>query len=229
MISMSSCVSKPLEEEDTQSKIELHDHADIPARYASLESVYSVSSSSSSLCCISAAGSHKKVNAQKHSMSDALQGYGRAGDLESLPHRRPEIVHVYCRRKRKRRRRRESFVELAIAQNEGVDSKAENVKIESAELDEEEEKKMKPKKRRIGNGELMKLGVDSTTLSIFNTPHIRGCRMKAVCSGSKQNGSSRSKKNVVKNQEKVVSASATAKKWVRLGFTYHLFCWLGTV
>lgn len=212
MISM-SCVPKPLEEEeeDTQIKTELHDHGDIPVRYASLESVYSVSSSSSSLCCISAAGSHKKVNAQKNPMTDSF---------ELQPHRRPEIVHVYCRRKRRRRRRRESFVELALLQNERKDG---IVKIENAELDEEEEeeKKKKQKKRRIGNAELMKLGVDSTTLSVSATPPLRGCRIKAVCSGNKQDGSSRSKRSFVKNQEKVVSASATAKKWVRLGFTYH--------
>jgi hypothetical protein len=39
-----------------------------------------------------------------------------------------------------------------------------------------------------------------------------------VCSGNKQDGSSRSKRNTVKNQEKVVTASATAKKWVRLSY-----------
>jgi len=215
MISM-SCVPKEEEGEDTQIKTELHDHAaDNPVRYASLESVYSVSSSSSSLCCKTAAGSHKKVNALKLPMSDSF---------ELQPHRRPEIVHVYCRRKRRRRRRRESFLELAILQNEGVERDDRIVKIESAELDdekEEENKKKKQKKRRIGNGELMKLGVDSTTLSVSATPPLRGCRIKAVCSGNKQDGSSRSKRNTVKNQEKVVTASATAKKWVRLGFTNH--------
>ncbi|CAA0170102.1 Histone-lysine N-methyltransferase ATX2 [Arabidopsis thaliana] len=212
MISM-SCVPKEEEGEDTQIKTELHDHAaDNPVRYASLESVYSVSSSSSSLCCKTAAGSHKKVNALKLPMSDSF---------ELQPHRRPEIVHVYCRRKRRRRRRRESFLELAILQNEGVERDDRIVKIESAELDdekEEENKKKKQKKRRIGNGELMKLGVDSTTLSVSATPPLRGCRIKAVCSGNKQDGSSRSKRNTVKNQEKVVTASATAKKWVRLSY-----------
>ncbi|XP_010457683.1 PREDICTED: histone-lysine N-methyltransferase ATX2-like isoform X2 [Camelina sativa] len=229
MISM-SCISKPLEEEeeeDTQIKIELNDdhhHAesDLPVRYASLESVYSVSSSSSSLCRISAptaSSSHNRINPHK-------QQFSHADGFELRSHRRPDIVHVYCRRKRRSRKRRESFVELAISQNEGVERKGGIVKTETTELDDdddeevekEKKKKPKPKRRRVGNGELMNLGVDSTTLSISDTPGLRGCRIKAVCSGSKQNGSSRRKKSFVKNQEKVLTASATAKKWVRLSY-----------
>lgn len=223
MISM-ACVPKPLEEEeDSQIKIELHDHVHIPVRYASLERVYSVSSSSSSLCCTSAADSHnvisKKVNPQKLPISDASEGYGCPDNLELRPHPRPEIVRVYRRR---RRRRPESILESAMAQNKGVERKDGIGKIECAGLDENDfyEKKKKQKRRRVGNGELMKLGVDSSSLSVSTTPRLRGCRINAVCSGNKQNGSSRSKKNSVK---KVVPPSATAKKWVRLGFTYHIF------
>ncbi|ESQ36336.1 hypothetical protein EUTSA_v10006646mg [Eutrema salsugineum] len=180
MISMAS-VPKPLEEEDNQSEIELHhdhDNVDIPSnvRYASLERVYSVSSSSSSLCCASTAGSHnvmsKKLNAHKLTSCP--------DDFESQPQRRPEIVHVYTRR---RMRRRESF------------------------LDGE-----KLKRRRIGSGELMKLGVDSTTLSVSATPRLRGCRINAACSGNnKRNGSSQRK-------GKLITPSATAKRWVRLSY-----------
>lgn len=219
MISMAR-VSKPLdEEEDTQIKIELHDHVDIPVRYSSLERVYSVSSSSSSLCCVSAAGSHnvmsqKVDNAQELPINDAFEGHGCSDDFELRSNRRPEIVHVYCRRKR--RRRRESFLESAMARNEGVGRKDGIVKIDENDFsEEEEEQKQKQKKRRIGNGELMKLGVDSSSLSVSTTPRLRGCRINAVCSGNKHNGSSRRK-------GKVVQASATAKKWVRLGFTYRL-------
>ncbi|CAH2038811.1 unnamed protein product [Thlaspi arvense] len=189
MISMGS-VPKPLEEEDNQSTVELHhDHAGIPVRYASLERVYSVSSSASSLCCVSTAGSHnvmsKKVNAQKLTVADAFEGYGCPDDFEFRPHRRPEIVHVYSRR---RRRRREPF------------------------LEEEEEEKQKQKRRRIGNGELMKLGVDSSTFSVSTTPRLRGCRINAACSGNKRNGSSQRKGKVL------LPASPTSKKWVRLSY-----------
>lgn len=70
--------------------------------------------------------------------------------------------------------------------------------------EKEEEKQMK--RRRIGNSELMKLGVDSTTLSISTTPILRGCRINA----NKQNGSSKRK------EKKLLQASPSAKKWVRL-------------
>lgn len=70
----------------------------------------------------------------------------------------------------------------------------------------EEEKK---KRRRIGNSELMKLGVDSTTLSISTTtPILRGCRINA----NNQNGSSKRK------GKKLLQASPTAKKWIRLSY-----------
>ncbi|CAG7867523.1 unnamed protein product [Brassica rapa] len=69
----------------------------------------------------------------------------------------------------------------------------------------EEEKK---KRRRIGNSELMKLGVDSTTLSVSTTPILRGCRVNA----NKQNGSSKRK------GKKLLQASPTAKKWIRLSY-----------
>lgn len=68
----------------------------------------------------------------------------------------------------------------------------------------EEEKK----KRRIGNSELMKLGVDSTTLSVSTTPILRGCRINS----NKQNGSSKRK------EKKLLQASPSAKKWVRLSY-----------
>ncbi|KAF2588385.1 hypothetical protein F2Q70_00042063 [Brassica cretica] len=70
----------------------------------------------------------------------------------------------------------------------------------------EDDDKKKMKRRRIGNNELMKLGVDSTTLSLSATPILRGCRINA----NKQNGSSKRKK--------LIQASPTAKKWIRLSY-----------
>uniref|UniRef100_A0A1J3GP59 Histone-lysine N-methyltransferase ATX2 n=1 Tax=Noccaea caerulescens TaxID=107243 RepID=A0A1J3GP59_NOCCA len=151
------------EEEDTQSNgiTELPDNVAIPVRHASIERV------SSSLCCVS---THKLNGHQNLPIIDSFQG---PDDSQLLPHRRPEIFHVYTRRRRRRRR-------------------------------EEEEEKKKQKKRRIGNGELMKLGVD---LSVSTTPRLRECRINALCSGSKQNGSSRRKEKL-----------RPAKKWVRLSY-----------
>ncbi|CAA7026483.1 unnamed protein product [Microthlaspi erraticum] len=172
MISMASVLE---EEEDTQSNgiTQLHDKVAIPVRYASLDCVYSVSSSSSSPCCVT---TNVMSNAhQKLPIIDSFQG---PDDSQLLPHRRPEIFHVYTRRRRRRR---------------------------------EEEEKKSQKKRRIGNGELMKLGgVDS---SVSTTPRLRGCRINALCSGSKQNGSSQRKEKLLRP-----TSSSTAKKWVRLSY-----------
>lgn len=148
------------EEESTRIKSELHDHTDLPLRYASLDRVYSVSSSSSSsLYC--ANNTTNKVKSEQLQVTDA--------DFEP---RRPEIVRVYSRRRRR--------------------------------LPDQEEKKKK--KRRIGNSELMKLGVDSTTLSVSTTPILRGCRIN---NANKQNGSSK---------RKLLQASPSAKKWIRLSY-----------
>lgn len=142
------------EEGSTRIKSELHDHTGLPLRYASLDRVYSVSSSSSSsLCC---ANNTNEIKAEQLTVTDAPT------------HPRPEIVRVYSRRRRR--------------------------------LPDKEER---IKRRRIGNSELMKLGVDSTTtLSVSNT--LRGCRIN---NANKQNGSSKRKK--------LLQASPSAKKWVR--------------
>lgn len=149
--------SVPEEEEDTQIKPEL------PLRYASLERVYSVSSSSSSsLCCVN--------NTSNAMISSKVKAEQLPVTTDAFELRRPEIVRVYSRRRRR--------------------------------LPEEEKKK----RRRIGNSELMKLGVDSTTLSISTTtPILRGCRINA----NNQNGSSKRK------GKKLLQASPTAKKWIR--------------
>lgn len=145
------------EEGSTRIKSELHDHTGLPLRYASLDRVYSVSSSSSSsLCC---ATNTNEIKAEQLTVTDAPT------------HPRPEIVRVYSRRRRR--------------------------------LPKEEERM---KRRRIGNSELMNLGVDSTTtLSVSTTPVLRGCRIN---NANNQNGSSKRKK-------KLLQASPSAKKWIR--------------
>ncbi|XP_010522208.1 PREDICTED: histone-lysine N-methyltransferase ATX2 isoform X2 [Tarenaya hassleriana] len=219
MISM-ACVPKPVEEE-TQIEIDVHDHADSPIRYASLERVYSVSSSS--LCCLSAAGSHsvmfKKVKAQKVPMIDPFSGDGEdAGGpcgFKLQPRRWPEIIRVYSRRKRPRR---QSFMESVLTRKEGVDSKGVVVKTENVEFDENccfEEKQQK--KRRIGNGELVKLGVDSSILSSSIGPRLRDCRNNNAYTGKKENESLKKKRGSAKNLDNLFP-SASAKRWVRLSY-----------
>lgn len=206
-----ACVSN-----DTQVEIDVHDHVEAPIRYASIERVYSVSSSP--LCCISAVGSHslmsKKIKAQKLPLIEQFEVEGsgvndiadccRPDDYKSR-NQLPEIVRVYCRRRK--RPRRESVVNT------------ESVKLDDANGWFEEEKQ---KKRRIGNCEFVKLSVDSSSLRSCTGPRLRNCKNN----GEKQNELSRRKGSSVKNQDKVSLASASTKRWVRLGFIHHLFnCW----
>ncbi|KAL1210181.1 histone H3-lysine(4) N-trimethyltransferase ATX1 [Cardamine amara subsp. amara] len=193
-----SCVSN-----ETQIEIKLHELVEAPISYASLEDVYSLSSSF--LCCVSSVGSRslmsKKVKAQKLPMIEQFEVEGSdvsasvdccRSDDYNLQTQRPEVVRVYNRRCK--RPRREYILDPAVA-----------VKTESVELDEiscSEEKK----KRKIGDCRLVKLDVDSNGL--------RSCKNKDAFSGNKQNGSSRRKKN----QDKVSIASGSAKRWVRLSY-----------
>jgi hypothetical protein len=197
---------------ETQIEIDVHDLVEAPIRYDSIESIYSIPSSA--LCCVNAVGSHslmsKKVKAQKLPMIEQfeIEGSGvsasddccRSDDYK-LRIQRPEIVRVYYRRRK--RPLRECLLDQAVA-----------VKTESVELDEIdcfEEKK----RRKIGNCELVKSGMESIGL--------RRCKENNAFSGNKQNGSSRRKGSSSKNQDKATLASRSAKKWVRLGSTYHLF------
>nr|AAD24842.1 hypothetical protein [Arabidopsis thaliana] len=191
---------------ETQIEIDVHDLVEAPIRYDSIESIYSIPSSA--LCCVNAVGSHslmsKKVKAQKLPMIEQfeIEGSGvsasddccRSDDYK-LRIQRPEIVRVYYRRRK--RPLRECLLDQAVA-----------VKTESVELDEIdcfEEKK----RRKIGNCELVKSGMESIGL--------RRCKENNAFSGNKQNGSSRRKGSSSKNQDKATLASRSAKKWVRDG------------
>ncbi|ESQ51749.1 hypothetical protein EUTSA_v10016217mg [Eutrema salsugineum] len=186
-----ACVS-----DETQIEIDTQDHVEAPIRYASIELMYSVPSSS--LCNVAVGSqslmSKKVIKAQKLSMIDQFEVQGSCvssiADKCKLLTRRPEIVYVYCRRRK--RTRRESFLESV---------NTESLKLDDASAWFEEEKKQK--QRRIGNCELEKLDVDWSGL--------RSC-------GNKQNGSSRRKGSSVKNQDKLSLASTSAKRWVRLSY-----------
>ncbi|XP_010469690.1 PREDICTED: histone-lysine N-methyltransferase ATX1-like isoform X2 [Camelina sativa] len=186
-----ACVSN-----DTQIETDVHALVEAPIRYDSIENMYSVTSSA--LCCVNAVGSHslmsKKVKAQKLPMIEQFDvessGVSASADCcrsddDKLRIQRPEIVRVYYRRRK--RPRRDRLLDQAV-----------DVKTESVELDETEEKK----KRKIGNCELGKLSVDSIGL--------RRCKN----SGDKQNGSFQRKGTSIKDLDKARSA----KKWVRLSY-----------
>lgn len=207
MLSPSETISMSCVSNETQIEIKLNELVETPISYASLEDVYSVSSSS--LCCVSSVGSHslksKKVKAQKLPMIEQFEVEGSevSGNVDccrsddyNLQTQRPEIVRVYNRRSK--RARRECLLDPAVA-----------VKTESVELDEIDSSEEK-KKRRIGDCKLVNLDLDSNGL--------RSCKSNNAFSGNKQNGSSRRKGTSTKNQGKV-----SAKRWVRLVFISHLF------
>ncbi|CAN8247651.1 unnamed protein product [Cochlearia groenlandica] len=203
-----ACVSS-----ETQIEIDSQNHVESPVRFTPMERVCSVSSPSL-LCCLSAVGSHslmsKKVKAQKlptidqfnvesSCVSANIDCYRAESDDFKSRVLRPEIVRVYYRRRK--RPRRETLLDSVLV-----------VKTESLELDDTNAW-FDEKKRKIGDCDLVRLGVDSSRVTSSIGMGLKGCNTNGGLSGNKQNVSSRRKK-----QEKVSLASGLAKRWVRLSY-----------
>lgn len=79
----------------------------------------------------------------------------------------------------------------------------------------------KKKRRRVGNGELVKLGVDSTSFEALNGPRLRDCRNHgAVDSNLKRTGPNlgsqrKKKRDSSEKSGNVLPNSAKSKKWIR--------------
>ncbi|TYI61067.1 hypothetical protein E1A91_D10G147000v1 [Gossypium mustelinum] len=169
--------------------------ADTPIRYVSLDRVYSSAS-----VCVSATNSSnvmsKKVKARKLIVDND----------HPLKTHNPPVVHVYSRRL-KRPRQCVSFYDSLL---EGESQKT----AVKSEIDESLRKK-----RRIGSNELANLGVDSSVLCQSDRPRLRDCRNNcSVNNNVNSNSVKKRKHNSTLNSQRSFTASATAKKWVRLSF-----------
>ncbi|KAH1047126.1 hypothetical protein J1N35_037910 [Gossypium stocksii] len=168
---------------------------DTPIRYVSLDRVYSSAS-----LCVSATNSSnvmsKKVKARKLIVDND----------HPLKTHNPPVVHVYSRRL-KRPRQCVSFYESLL---EGESQKT----VIKSEIDESLRKK-----RRIGSNELANLGVDSSVLCQSDRPRLRDCRNNfSVNNNVNSNFVKKRKHNSTLNSQRGFTASAAAKKWVRLSF-----------
>ncbi|WCJ41500.1 Histone-lysine N-methyltransferase ATX2 [Euphorbia peplus] len=168
-----------------------------PLRYASLERVYSAASFSGSSNVMS-----KKVKARKLIDRNHNQNQN-------------ESIHVYSRRPKRNRHcpPLPSFFESLVARAGNVVVKTEICEVEDA-VDGGFTRK--EKRRRIGNSELVNLGVDdASVLECLDRPRLRDCRNNNV-SGS--NGILRKKKKPrsLENGDKLLLLNSTAKRWVRL-------------
>ncbi|TYJ14937.1 hypothetical protein E1A91_A10G152000v1 [Gossypium mustelinum] len=169
--------------------------ADTPIRYVSLDRVYSSAS-----LCVSATNSSnvmsKKVKARKLIVDND----------HPLKTHNPPVVHVYSRRL-KRPRQCVSFYDSLL------EGESQKTAIKS-EIDESLRKK-----RRIGSNELANLGIDSSVLCQSDRPRLRDCRNNcSVNNNVNSNSIKKRKHNSTLNSQRGFTASATAKKWVRLSF-----------
>lgn len=169
--------------------------ADTLIRYVSLDRVYSSAS-----LCVSATNSSnvmsKKVKARKLIVDND----------HPLKTHNPPVVHVYSRRL-KRPRQCVSFYDSLL------EGESQKTAIKS-EIDESLRKK-----RRIGSNELANLGIDSSVLCQSDRPRLRDCRNNcSVNNNVNSNSVKKRKHNSTLNSQRSFTASATAKKWVRLSF-----------
>lgn len=152
-----------------------NDNSPTPLRYASLDRVYSAS-------CVTGAMSTKKVKAHKLSIDEPDRDHPKqlSPAASAAPPTKPAIVRVYSRNKR--RRLSESFFDTILAEcGEYKDSN---------------------KRRRLGNSELVKLGVDSSAVSCSVERPRREARNHTIM-------------NPLTRRRRNSSISSSAKKWLR--------------
>ncbi|XP_021804783.1 histone-lysine N-methyltransferase ATX2 isoform X1 [Prunus avium] len=200
----------PQKHQNDDASIDIH--TSTPLRYLSLDHVYSATSP-----CVSASGSSnvmsKKVKARK------LNHFDDGDQNHQKPSPKPSIVNVYSRRAKRPRHyeRSSSFFDALVARNE---SPAAAVKIEEADGDDEFDRGLEKKKRKLGINELLKLGVDSSILCNLDGPRLRDSRSNHKLDRSKNGEKLRLKKrNSSVSCEKILSDPSSVKKWVGLSFS----------
>ncbi|XP_021733247.1 histone-lysine N-methyltransferase ATX1-like [Chenopodium quinoa] len=207
-------------------------YAGTPIRFLPLRHVYSATSP-----CVSASGSSnvvsKKVRARKLTLIDDCLGDHICHQLEEGEEKEgmkegvskeikgeplsdsSQVIRVYSRRGKKNSslQRCDSKVEKLDGEGEGIVVKEEPVEEEGFVGDVFVG--FPNKKRRLGNSELVKLGVDSSVLCRLNGPRLRESRFqynvntnKSAVKKGKQNSSANQKNN----------NDSRAKKWFLLTF-----------
>ncbi|XP_028759661.1 histone-lysine N-methyltransferase ATX2 [Neltuma alba] len=207
-------VPQPQEaEEDTN--VDIHTTHGTPIRYLPLDHLYSATSP----CRVSASGSSnvmsKKVKARKLNLTP----FEFDPDLKnSLA--KPPLLHVYSRRHKRPRHSTESLSFFDSLMRQGGPT-SDICKIDDSgehrENDNSEAGTLK-KKRKAGSAELVNLGVDLSALGTLDVPRLRDCRGHNVTNISDCDSSMKKNRAPLENFPKLLPASRTVKRWVRLTF-----------
>ncbi|KAF3457075.1 hypothetical protein FNV43_RR01732 [Rhamnella rubrinervis] len=212
----------PCRHQEDDTNVDVHSVAGTPVRYVSLDHVYSATSP-----CVSASGSSnvmsKKVKARKLMIVNHFEDDGDGQKETTMTMtttsvcEKPPPIRVYTRRRKKPRHLSESpsFYDSLMSRTEGA---CEVAAVDCGGEDSKVGKLLEKKKRKLGIGELVKLGIDENVLSSLDRPRLRDCRNY---NNNNSNGGTlqkRKKRNSTKNCEKVLSDSPATKRWVRLSF-----------
>ncbi|XP_050258287.1 histone-lysine N-methyltransferase ATX2 isoform X1 [Quercus robur] len=184
-----------------------------PVRYLPLDHVYSATSP----CRVTASGSSalmsKKIKARKLLSTNLDDNTNLSSS--SLPNK-PPLLYVYTRRRKRLRHSlpNPSFLRSLISRDD-EEFEVQESKVDALSLNANQKKK---KKHRLGTGELVKLGVDSSVLRSLDRPRLRDCRIHNSSNANVDANSSNLKKRKrnLENCEKVLSDSPTTKRWIRL-------------
>ena len=208
----------PCRHQEDDTNVDVHSVAGTPLRYVSLDHVYSATSP-----CVSASGSSnvmsKKVKARKLMMVNHFEDDGDDQKETTMTMTTTSVcdksppIRVYSRRRKKPRHLSESssFYDSLMARTEGA---CEVAVVDGGGEDSKVGRLLEKKKRKLGIGELVKLGIDENVLSSLDRPRLRDCRNY----NNNSNGGTlqkRKKRNSTKNCEKVLSDSPATKRWVR--------------
>ncbi|XP_057959590.1 histone-lysine N-methyltransferase ATX2 isoform X2 [Malania oleifera] len=205
-----------------------------PIRYLPLCHVYSATSP-----CVSASGSSnvmsKKVKARKLVIVDPLDGPDQKPPLPPPPPpspvQQPPLTAVYSRRHKRTHHSSEgkcpAFFDSLMKRPElPQPAKSENLELSDGDNCEKGcvepddvvvesnkvERVLKKKRRRIGNSELVKLGVDSSTLHRLDRPRLRESRNHSTSSVSRM----RDRPPSTDFPKTSFSGSDSTKRWTRL-------------
>ncbi|KAM6566547.1 hypothetical protein CsatA_025675 [Cannabis sativa] len=212
------------DQHDDANNIDVYTSAGAPLRYLPLDHLYS--HTSPCLTATTTASSNvmsKKVKARKlnvadderHIVDDSCEGKPPLIKATPFSSSKPPIVRVYTRRS-KRPHPSSSFYDSLIARVEPTMTKISGDAVDEGNGSEAGRLLKKKKRRAMGVGELMKLGVDSNVLSSFDKPRLRDCRNYNFCSQTNCKGLKMKKRSSTENGVKILSESATTKRWVRL-------------
>ncbi|KAF7837087.1 histone-lysine N-methyltransferase ATX2-like [Senna tora] len=200
-------------EEDTT--VDVHTTRGTPIRYLPLDHLYS----NTSPCRVSPSGSanvmSKKVKARKLNPTNFEVDPDQKNSLS-----KPPLVHVYSRRNKRPRHSSESssFNDSLVGRGGPTSNNCEIGDSGEHKENANSEVGTLKKKKKVGNTELVNLGVDLSALGSLDGPRLRDCRVHSITAISNSGTSMKRKRASSDDSPKLLPASHSVKRWVRLTF-----------